>query len=361
METNDNNNKESVRMGWSQIFSHIDTQSAIMAALVISVGTFLLKYLFELCEFIYWRSYFKRFYIPFEYFDEAIIPETGMKYIIILYVPVVVALWWCLNTISKAIHYLKKQEKISRMWEQTKEDFKFIKKWDRNKWYVKCINVVLIFCVYLVLFLLVLLAMSYFWSKNEYYHIGLILFVEIIFYVFNRICRNYFGNYFSFSKNAYYFYVRIIGGVISIYLVLGCVFFVGSFSNSGAYLGEQGVRLVNESYNSFRDVKAGDKLDVKMVLLETEDYYYVTNAELENRNGRFCLNIWSVDTYRFIDKVDCPITTEYVSLWYYSTLYDENIHDLYFDIYFGSVFAFIFIIVCFLNIPVRKENEKTNN
>ena len=56
MDTNDNsNNSEGRKIGFFKVFSHIDTQSAIVVALVISFGSFFVKYFIEVCSFVYWR------------------------------------------------------------------------------------------------------------------------------------------------------------------------------------------------------------------------------------------------------------------------------------------------------------------
>ena len=349
MKTNDSyTNNEVEKIGLIRIFSNLDTQSAIVAALVISLGTILLNYFIKLCYFVYWRAYFDRFYIPLEYFDEAIIQETGTKYILFLFVPPVIFVWWCLGEFttvinSKVVTKLKIQEKKIR----------FL---DDNKLICKLVKFLLILSVYILFSFLLEIVVGCFWSIfGNYYNIGTILFVEIILYIFIRICKRYFGVNYVFSKRRYYC-VRIIGGIISVYLVLGAVFFVGHFSNSGSYIGTQGVRLVNESKDSFRDIKEGDVLEVKMVLLETEDYYYVANCELTKQNGNLELGLWSIDSYRFIDKLNCPILTKYVNFRYYNTRYNENAYELLFGMYFYCVFIFVFIFCCLLSVPANKKD-----
>ena len=346
------------KIGLIKIFSNMDTQSAIVAAVAISLGTVLLNYLVELCNFVYWRAYFNRFHIPLEYFDEAIIPETGIKYTIVLYIPVVLFLWWGLNALSDLINKMFKSKFALKL----KKKKKRTTLPNSEKRYMKCLKIIAIFFVYFVLFILTLYVVSFFSYKDvQYSYLCIILCAEASIYIFSRLCKNCFSSYCGFSKKVYV-KVRIIGGILAVYLVLGYVFFVGSFSNSGVFEGGQVVNLVNnledESQPPFFNVKQGDKAEVKMVLLETENYYYVTNAELENRNGNLCLTIRNDDTYRFIDRVDCPITSKYVNLSYFNKKSDENKQDTIMWIYIGSVFTSVFLFGCLLSIPARKDTEE---
>lgn len=350
MKTNDSNDKEARKIELPRIFSSIDTQSAIVATLVISLGTLILKYFIDLCEFVYWRSYFNRFYIPLEYLGEAIIQTTEMKYTFILYTPLIVFLWWGLNTLSNVINSkipsrVKKQEKKARLMAGKKRC-------------VLALNIIHAFGIYVCLFWVIGIVADFFMDTyGYYYHVGMIIFAEICLYIFSRVCKKIFGVKYVFSKKIY-FYIRFIGLVISFYLVLGFVFFLGSFSNAGSNIGTQSVRLVNESSCSFDDIKEGERLDVKMVLLETEEYYYVTDAKLNRENGNLKLLILNLDNYRFIDKVECPTTTRYINLKFWSALYDENVHELHFYVYLFSVFIFLFIIGGLLSVPKRKNREE---
>lgn len=75
------------KIGLFKIFSNMDTQSAVVAALVISIVTILATGFIDLCNYIYWSAYFASFNIPLSYIDQAIIHENGAKYLIVLLVP----------------------------------------------------------------------------------------------------------------------------------------------------------------------------------------------------------------------------------------------------------------------------------
>ena len=78
------------RMGLFKIFSNMDTQSAIVAALAISFTTLLATGFIDLCNYVYWSAYFTKFNIPLAYIGEAIIHEDGTKYLAVLLIPLLV-------------------------------------------------------------------------------------------------------------------------------------------------------------------------------------------------------------------------------------------------------------------------------
>lgn len=89
------------KIGLLKVFASMDTQSAIVAAVVISFITFLSAGFINLCNYIYWSAYFTKFNIPLSYIDEAIIHENGIKYVAVLCIPLLLFFWWILNVIKK--------------------------------------------------------------------------------------------------------------------------------------------------------------------------------------------------------------------------------------------------------------------
>ena len=57
------------KIGLLKVFASMDTQSAIVAAVVISFITFLSAGFINLCNYIYWSAYFTKFNIPLSYID----------------------------------------------------------------------------------------------------------------------------------------------------------------------------------------------------------------------------------------------------------------------------------------------------
>lgn len=98
-----------------KIFSNLDTQSAIVAAIAISVITFLANGFIDLCNYIYWNAYFTKFNIPLSYINQAIIYENGMKYTAVLCIPLFFFAWYLLQMLQKLLLFFFKKRKEKRI------------------------------------------------------------------------------------------------------------------------------------------------------------------------------------------------------------------------------------------------------
>lgn len=316
-----------------KIFSSLDTQSAVVAAVVISVLTFLSAGFFDLCNYIYWSAYFTKFRIPLAYMDEAIIHENGIKYIAVLCVPAVLFVWWLLGVIRNVISiWMEKRRK------------------DRRKPIKKAAGSVLKAIAGMVVFL----GLIFLWDFEASWII-LVFYTEFAIFLWWSQCKGCVTEESSCPAKVYYT-IRIVGVLVMIYVFLGGVYYAGSFANYSRD-SAQSLQLINAENVNYYQLEQDKKVDAQLVLLETADYYYVTDVVVvKNTNGLF-VQIWNDDTYRFVDKIDRPVKSVFAWLSYIDGRDDEGNISKQFDAYVVVTFICIAVFVRLLSIPKEEKSK----
>ncbi len=335
MMKKENSDLQLNKLGLFKIFSSLDTQSAIVAAVVISVSTFLASGFIDLCNYIYWNAYFTEFKIPMAYFDEAIIHEEGIKYVTVLCIPILILIWYFLGLLKKGVKYTCSQ--INRLL-----------RFKRLKHNLTYINKILAVCLFLMFALFSFYGLTVFIRLRNIFYI--LLYVEVVLFVFWNCSKMYFRRKFTFSKKNYYF-VRIIGIAVMIYVILGNVYYSGSFQNYSRN-SNQIVKLVNYAEDDYHSSNQ-EEVQAQLVLLETADYYYVTDVIMTNKAG-LKVQVLNDDSYRFIDKVDCPVKSVYANLSYIRGRREDDIIDQTFGYFFAISLVSIITFVALLSIPMKK-------
>ena len=325
------------KIGLFKVFSNLDTQSAVIAAIVISLLTVLATGFMDLCNYIYWNAYFTSFNIPLAYIDEAIIHENGGKYLVALCVPVLVFIWWLLTVIRRALAKLCSKLKGKS----------FIPSSPYIVIPLKLFFIIFIgFCMVCVFFML----LGEITLSGQY--ILFVLYTEFFAFVVWSISKATIGRKASFSKKFYYI-VRVIGILITVYLVLANVYFSGSMQNYGNR-STQSLQIVYDSEINYIALEEEDEIDSQLILFETEDYYYVTDVTVRGGNV-LRVKIWNNDSYRFISKIDCPVKTIYGNLFYVDEKPQNHIATNAYMGYVITSLAFGIAFILFLSIPKREE------
>ena len=328
------------KVGLIKIFSNLDTQSAIVAAIAISVITFLANGFIDLCNYIYWNAYFTKFNIPLSYINQAIIYENGMKYTAVLCIPLFFFVWYLLQMLQKSLLFFLKKRKGTCTTTQKKRIADQV---------VKAILAILFTACFIGVFLPV-----FAWSMENRYYLFLAFYAEFVIFVFWTGCKATFGKRFSLSKKAYYA-VRIVGTFLLIYLILGIVYFMGSYRNYRGS-GIEGLQIVNDAEINYFQLTEQDEIDSQLVLFETEDTYYVTDVKIIGGSS-LKVQIWGSDTYRFIDKIGCSVKTIPAYLAYVGSNRGTLFNGMDFE-YFLLTAAFVLIFVPLISIPKKEEKSE---
>lgn len=322
-------------IGLIKFFSDLDTQRAIVVAIMIPAMTFFVTVFSNLCNFIYWSAYFNRFNIPLTYIDEAIIPENNIKYIIILSVPVIVFIWLIFEVIKKII--IKVFVKIVENYKD-----KYAK---RINFLKKLFSVVGIFIIVPIFAFLIEL-------EN---FIVLSLYVEFAIFVLWNISKRTIGKKYSFSKSKHYF-VRLGCIFIIPYLIFGMVYCLGAYEGYSIN-GGQGLQIVYDLDTNYNNLNNENEISSQLILFETEDYFYVTDIIIR-KNDQLQAIIYGTDTYRFIEKIDCPTKTIYAYLSYIGRNHNAILLDILPNVYVFALLIFSITAVVLLSIPKKKEGER---
>jgi len=327
-------------MGLFKVIANLDTQSAVVAAVVISLMTALATGFISLCNYVYWSAYFNKFNIPLAYIDEAIIPENGTKYLAVLYIPLLLLVWWLLAVLKKG---------VVAAWGK-------IKAKERKplppmlKGLGKGLGI-----LYLVLFFLCAVYgfLSLLSWRGSYKLAVLLLYAEGVIFVLWSVCKAGLQKKFAFSGKAYYG-IRIVALLVAVYLMLGHVYFAGSNSNY-ADAGLQSLQMVYDSNVNYYELEPNEELDSQLVLFETADYYYVADVKVVGGNYP-TVRLWGNDTYRFISKVDCSVKNLHAYFAYIGSNQQSFSDGVHIALVLLSVAA-VFTAVPLLSIPVRKKEE----
>lgn len=325
---------------------NLDTRSAVTAAVVVSVITLLGAFFVDLCSYVYWSAYFTRFRIPLSYLEEAIIPENGLKYTVVLIIPAVVFIWWLMNCAVNGVikFYIKLGEK-----RRAKRPIE--RKNSKAENVLRCVGWVVALLLCFAVFVLVFSNIGD--IKERWMQIALV--AEAAIFILWKSSKGFFGHLFKASKKVYIL-VRIVAVVLLAYVVLGGVYYSGSLDNYGGNYG-QTLKIVNDPPVNTFQLTEDDKTTVQLVLLETTDYYYVTDAELKKADGMLCVSVWDKkDTYRFIEKTDRPIKTVYASL-YVGRDADSSLSDKLLVPYVIGTPILGVLFMGLLSIPKREDFE----
>lgn len=333
-------------IGLFKIFSNLDTQSAIVAAIAISITTFLASGFIDLCNYIYWSAYFTEFKIPMAYFSEAIIHEDGIKYTAVLLIPVMILLWCFLGMLKSTAGYVvvKIKERFqSKRFERHRHQMTYAEKivWMFYK------------CLFYVLVVMGLIAGFAFVAALDNMAF-LIFYFEFGIFVLWHCCKATLGKKFSLEKKPYYL-VRIIGIIVLTYMILGNVYYAGSMENYSRN-STQMVKVVNNSDGSYQINENGEKI-TQLVLLETADYYYVTDVIISD-NDEFDFQIVNTDSYRFIDKVDCPVKSVYANLKYIRGRHIDDVASKTFGYFMTTSLISVLAFVSLFSIPMKKKETQ---
>lgn len=332
----DNNNFYSKlnSIGLLKFFSDLDTQRAITVAVMIPTMTFFVTVFSNLCNFVYWSAYFNRFNIPLTYIDDAIIPENNIKYIIILSVPVIVFIWLIFESIKNTT---------------IKVFFKIEEKY-KNK-HIKMIN--FLKKTFYILVIFISITMFPFLVEMENF-IVLSLYFEFVIFVLWNISKRTIGKKFSFSKSKYYS-VRLSCIFTIIYLIFGAVYCFGAYEGY-SIKGGQNLQIIYDSHTNYYNLNNEDEISSELILFETEDYFYVTDIIIR-KNDQLQAIIYGTDSYRFIEKIDCPTKTIYAYLSYIGRNTNAILLNTLPNVYNFAVLIFAITIVALLSIPKKKEFE----
>ena len=78
---------------------------------------------------------------------------------------------------------------------------------------------------------------------------------------------------------------------------------------------------------------------------------------LSNQGGLLA-QVWSDDSYRFIDKINCPVKSVYAHLSYISSRRNEPLINRLFPVYVCASLAFGVAFISLMSIPVKEEKEE---
>ncbi len=336
-----NSDLELNKIGLIKVFSNLDTQSAIVAAIAISVMTFLANGFIDLCNYIYWNAYFTKFNIPLTYINEAIVYENGMKYAAVLCIPLLVFVWWLLGALQKGIASAFRKIEAKRKPSAHKNC--------AAEKAIKALFAVLLTLCFIGVFLLL-----FAWSMENRWYLFFAFYTEFAIFVFWSGCKATLGKKFRFSKKFYYS-IRIVGIFILIYLILGVVYFLGSYRNYQGS-GIESLQIVNDSEINYYRLTEEDEIASQLVLFETEDTYYVTDVKIVGGSS-LKVQIWGSDTYRFIDKIDCSVKTIPAYLAYIGSNRNTLFSGMDFE-YFLLTTAFVLVFVPLVSIPKKEEKSE---
>lgn len=280
-----------------RVLFNLDTQSAITAALFVSLLTVAGSFFIKLCNYVYWYPYFTRFRIPMAYFDDAIIPETGFVYTVAILVPIALLWWWGLRKLNTSFDKwltarLPATEKRQRLRESL------------LTWI--CIAFMLIL-LFLDIFLLEIVPEGF-----PYLLTGMLI-VESGMFTGLQIFRLNLKHDYRISEKGY-LVIRILAVMFLLYAILGGMYFSGHGENFWD-IDTQVLKTVNEPRIDVTAMEDGEEVTVELVLLETADYYYVSHATLRKSGDSLYMQVWDDDTYRFIDKTDRPVKSVNAHLW----------------------------------------------
>ncbi|MBO5745538.1 MAG: hypothetical protein J6S13_00420 [Clostridia bacterium] len=325
---------------------NLDTRSAVTAAVVVSVITLLGAFFVDLCSYVYWSAYFTRFRIPLSYLEEAIIPENGLKYTVVLIIPAVIFVWWLMNSAVNGVIKLYTKIGEKRRAKRPTEN-KSGKAENALRFFGWMVALLLCFAAFVMVF------SNVGNLKDRWVKIALIC--EAAIFILWKASKGFFGHLFKASKKAYIL-VRIVAVLLLAYVVLGGVFYSGSLDNYGGNYG-QTLKIVNDPPVNTLQLTEGDETTAQLVLLETTDYYYVTDADLKKADGMLCVSVWDKkDTYRFIEKTDRPIKTVYASL-YVGRNSDSSLSDKLLVPYIIGTPILGVLFMGLLSIPKRQDPD----
>ena len=290
--------KSSLSQSTASIISvlfNLDTQSAITAALFVSLFTVAGSFFIELCNYVYWYGYFERFHIPMAYFEEAIIPDRGFLYFVVICVPVVVLLWWPLRKLGVLVDKWVTEKYVEE------EELR------RRKTWVRILSIVILLALVCLEFFLLERV-----PKGIPYLLTVLLVLEAAAVIVLKYIKIEFGGNYKLSEKCYWT-VRILAVLFLLYVILGAVYFSGQKDNYDEVVG-QSLKIVNEPQINVSEMKNDEEIVIDLVLLETSDYYYVSQATLRVTDDELYIRVWDVDTYRFINKANCPVKSIYAQL-----------------------------------------------
>lgn len=347
-EKNTNSKYDLKQIGLIKVFSNLDTQSAIVAAIVISLITLVSSGFLNLCHYIYWSAYFSRFNIPLAYLEEAIIPTSGTRYTLILFIPIIIFVWWIMREIFTCAQKMINKIKTNR----------FLRNDKKSTFSSSKLNIViqriLCFLAVVISFLFFLAMWSFIVEAKGLNGIWLginVIYMEIAFYFLLKISRACFGKFFSFSKKSY-IVIRVIGVILVLYMILAEIYVAGNFDNYSN--GDQSVKIINDQTVDFHNLENDTEYDVNIVLFETADYYYVTDATVKMTDNKRYFTVLDDDSYKFIEKKENPIKTVYGNLFTIGHR-GNNTLDPNMDGYFFGILGSIFVYVCLLGVPMKSE------
>ena len=189
---------------------------------------------------------------------------------------------------------------------------------------------------------------------REHYVI-LILYLELIVFVLWSFFHSAFKNKCSISKRKYYI-VRAVGAFILIYLILGGIYYSGSMENYGRD-GFQDLQIIYDPEMNYYTLNGKNEISSQLVLLETAEYYYVTDIKVTLADG-LNVQIWGDDSYRFISKIDCPVKNIYARVSYIGSRYEEPLLNKMFGAYAVLSLLFGVSYIPLLSIPMKKEEDQ---
>ncbi len=351
-EKNTNSKYELKQIGLIKILSNLDTQSAVVATIVISLITVVSSGFLNLCHYIYWSAYFSRFNIPLAYLEEAIIPTSGTRYTLILFIPIIIFVWWILGEIFICAQKIINKMKANRSLRTDKNSAFGSSKLNIVIQRILCFFAVIIsFLFFLAMWVLIIDAkgLNGIWLGIN------VIYLEIAFYFLLKISRACFGQLFSFSKKSY-IAIRVIGVILVLYMILAEIYVVGNFDNYSN--GDQSVKVINDYTIDYYNLSNDAEYNVNIVLFETADYYYITDAKMKITNNQRYFTVLDDDSYKFIDKKENPVKTVYGNLFTIGHRGNNTLNpDM--DGYFFGVLGLIFIYVCLLGIPLKTTKHNT--
>ena len=295
--------KEEKQNGLSQstasiisVLFNLDTQSAITAALFVSLFTIAGSFFIDLCNYVYWYGYFERFHIPMAYFEEAIIPDLGFLYMVAICVPLPLLWWWGLHKLDVLVD----------KWINAKPVEGKKRRRRREIWISILYIVIMLALICLEFFLLEIV------PEGVPYFLTAMLIVETAMFIILKYIKFDFGSNYKLSEKNYWI-IRILAVLFLLYVILGAVYFSGQKDHYDEVVG-QSLKIVNEPQINVSEMKNGEEIVIDLVLLETSDYYYVSQATLRITDDAPYIQVWDEDTYRFINKANCPVKSMYAQL-----------------------------------------------
>ena len=327
-----------------RVFRDLDIKSKIVASIVISLITISCNWFVNLCGYLYWRSFFSRFKIPFKYINEAIIPRNDMKYIIVLMIPPIILLWLflsaCLQKLKPFLNPFFKKISIHVL--------------KKNSIIVKLL--IFIFTLGVIFFLLIVgieIADEWKWlvvsavRRTVFY----VLFLEVIAFLGYHLFRFVLQNYHHLEQRKWKQWI-IINGIVAIYLVLSIVYVFGALSNNYPKNWYQTITIVaDDDYESL--LNNNEETSVRIVLFETADYYYVVDALARGKDN---ININKLD-YTFVEKKQCPIARILVkSLMVFPSSNDQIDFNRLASVQFCITCCFFVYLIIFLAYPHQEKS-----